>query len=54
MQKKDEKNISRRTFMGATASTAFAFSIFDSKVLSKEAPSNKLNLAIIGAGGQGG
>jgi len=54
MQKKDNRNITRRTFMGATASSAFAFSIVPGKVLGKGAPSNKLNLAIIGAGGQGG
>ena len=54
MKEKVTKTISRRAFMGATASTAFAFSIVPSKVLGKDAPSNKLNLAIIGAGGQGG
>ena len=48
------RDISRRAFMGASASAAFAFSIVDSKVLGADAPSNKLNLAIIGAGGQGG
>jgi len=40
--------------MGATASTAFAFSVVPGKVLGKDAPSNKLNLAMIGVGGQGG
>jgi len=54
MKEKVKKAISRRTFMGAAASTAFAFSIVPSKVFGKNAPSNKLNLAIIGAGGQGG
>ena len=49
-----DKGISRRAFMGASASAAFAFSIVDSKVLGADAPSNKLDLAIIGAGGQGG
>ena len=36
--------------MGAAASTAFAFNV-GGKVLGKETPSSKLNLAIIGAGG---
>ena len=54
MQKEGNRNISRRSFMGATASTAFAFSIVHGKVMGNEKPSNKLNLAIIGAGGQGG
>jgi len=39
--------------MGATASTAFAFSIVPGKVLGKDAPSNKLNIAGVGVGGQG-
>ena len=54
MEGKVKQTISRRTFMGATASAAFAFSIVPSKVLGKNTPGNKLNLAIIGAGGQGG
>ena len=54
VKEKDGRAISRRTFMGATASTAFAFSIVPRRVLGKDAPNNKLNLAIIGAGGQGG
>ncbi len=44
---------SRRTFVRAAASTAFAFSIVDSKVMGKDAPSNKLNIACIGAAGRG-
>ncbi|MHC4171027.1 MAG: Gfo/Idh/MocA family oxidoreductase, partial [Planctomycetota bacterium] len=48
------KTISRRRFVGAAASTAFAFNVVPAKVLAKDAPSNKLGLAIIGAGGQGG
>ena len=48
------KTISRRRFVGAAASTAIAFNVVPGRVLGKDAPSNKLNLAIIGAGGQGG
>jgi hypothetical protein len=40
--------------MGAAASTAFAFSIVPSNLLGNDAPSNKLNVALIGVGGQGG
>jgi len=54
MKEEAQKVTSRRAFMGATASTAFAFSIVPSRMFGKDAPSNKLNLAIIGAGGQGG
>ncbi len=54
MKEKVKKAISRRTFMGAAASTAFAFSIVPSKVLGKDAPSNKLNIGVIGASGRGG
>ncbi len=53
MKEPVEKTISRRTFVGATASTAVAFSIIPSKVLGKDAPSNKLNIAGIGVGHQG-
>jgi len=53
VKEKGGKSISRRTFMSDADSTAFAFSIVDSKVLGADAPSNKLNLAIIGASGQG-
>ena len=49
-----EKTISRRIFMGAAASTAFAFNIVPSRVLGRNSPSNKLNIAIIGVGGRGG
>lgn len=54
MKERNGKTISRRTFVGAAASTAFAFNVVPCRVLSREAPSNKLNLAIIGASGQGG
>lgn len=49
-----KKTISRRTFMGTVASTALAFNIVPSRVLGKDAPSNKLNIATIGVGGRGG
>jgi len=53
MKKEVNKMVSRRTFMGAAASTAFAFNIVPSRVLGKDAPSNKLNIAGIGVGHQG-
>jgi len=54
MQEEVKKTISRRTFMGAAASTAFAFNVVPSRVLGKDAPSNRLNIAVIGVGGRGG
>ena len=54
MNKEVKKAISRRSFMGAAASTAFAFNIVPSRVLGRNAPSNKLNIAVIGVGGRGG
>lgn len=54
MSNQIKTSISRRTFMGAAVSTAFAFNVVPGRVLGKDAPSNKLNLAIIGVGGQGG
>ncbi len=53
MKKDQKRTISRRTFVGAAATTASAFTIVPSKVLGKEAPSNKLNIAGIGVGHQG-
>lgn len=53
MREKVKKTISRRTFMGATASTAFAISVVPGKVLGAAAPSGKLNIAVIGVGGRG-
>ena len=49
-----KKSLSRRTFMGTAASTAFAFKMVPSRVLGRNAPSNKLNIAVIGVGGRGG
>ena len=61
MKEEIKKTISRRTFMGTAASTAFAFNVVPSRVsaghlsaLGKGAPSNKLNIASIGVGGRGG
>ena len=54
MKEKEKKTISRRSFMGATASGAFAFSVVPSKVLGASAASGKLNIAVIGVGGRGG
>ena len=53
MKTESMKTLSRRTFLGATASTAFAFSILPGKVLGQDAPSNKLNIGMIGVGGRG-
>ncbi len=47
------QSMSRRKFVKTTASAA-AFSIVPASVLGKNAPSNKLNIAAIGVGGQGG
>jgi len=53
MKKETMNTISRRTFIGATASTALGFSVVPGKVLGRDAPSNKLNIGVIGAGGRG-
>ena len=50
--------VSRRTFLGTTATAAAAFTIIPSHVMGsvlghKQAPSDKLNIAIVGIGGQG-
>ena len=47
------KRISRRTFVGGAASTAFAVNFVPSRLLGADAPSNKLNVAGVGVGGQG-
>jgi len=49
--------ISRRKFLGATASAVFAFNVVPAYVLGAEgdkAPSEKLNVACIGVAGRGG
>lgn len=53
MDKKENQNISRRTFAKTTAAAAFAFHYVPSHVLGANAPSNKLNIAGIGVGGMG-
>ncbi len=57
MKTKDPKHtITRRKFLGATATTAAAFTILPRHVLGGAGfvpPSEKVNIAIIGAGGQG-
>jgi len=49
--------VSRRTFLGTTATAAAAFTIIPShamgSVLGHKAPSDKLNIAVVGIGGQG-
>ena len=53
---KEVKNITRRTFLGTAASAAAGFTILPSNViagLGHKAPSDKLNIAGIGVGGQG-
>jgi len=49
--------VSRRTFLGTTATAAAAFTVIPShamgSVLGHRAPSEKLNIAVVGAGGMG-
>jgi predicted dehydrogenase len=52
----NESKITRRKFLGVSATAATAFSIFPRHVLGGPkfvAPSEKVNIALIGAGGQG-
>jgi len=53
MQKNEQKNLSRRSFAKTTAAAAFAFHYVPRRLLGKDAPSNKLNIAGIGIGGMG-
>ena len=52
-----ESSISRRSFLGTTAAASAAFTIIPSiamgKSLGHQAPSDTLNVALVGAGGQG-
>ncbi len=54
MNQKKPGGVSRRAFVAGSASTAFAINYFPGKLFGAEAPSNKLNIAGIGVGGQGG
>lgn len=54
MSNKNQITVSRRTFVSASASTLFACNYFPGKLFGADAPSNKLNIAGIGVGGQGG
>jgi hypothetical protein len=54
--KEDSKNISRRSFLGTTGAVAAGLTILPSSVISglgHRAPSDKLNIAIVGIGGMG-
>jgi len=51
--KQQSSKISRRDFMGGAAAAAMAFTIVPSHVLAQP-PSEKLNIASVGAGGMGG
>ena len=54
--KEDSKNITRRTFIGTTGAVAAGLTIMPSSVISglgKRAPSDKLNIAVVGIGGMG-
>ncbi|MGD0341256.1 MAG: Gfo/Idh/MocA family oxidoreductase [Bacteroidales bacterium] len=54
--KEDSKNITRRTFIGTTGAVAAGLTILPGSVISglgKRAPSDKLNIAVVGIGGMG-
>ncbi len=54
--KEDSKNITRRSFLGTTGAVAAGLTILPSSVISglgKRAPSDKLNIAVVGIGGMG-
>jgi len=54
MNKKQSQTLmSRRKFVSASALGAFSFHYIPSRLLGRDAPSNKLNLAAIGVGGMG-
>ena len=55
-EKKSEGSMSRRKFIGSMAATTAAFTFVPRHVLGGNGftpPSDKLNIAIIGAGGKG-
>ncbi len=54
--KENSKQITRRSFIGTTGAVAAGFTILPSSVISglgKRAPSDKLNIAVVGIGGMG-
>jgi predicted dehydrogenase len=54
--KDDSKNITRRSFIGTTGAVAAGLTILPSSVISglgKRAPSDRLNIAVVGIGGMG-
>lgn len=54
--KEDSKNMTRRSFIGKTGAVAAGITILPSSVISglgKRAPSDKLNIAVVGIGGMG-
>ena len=56
--KENSKNITRRRFLGTTGAVAAGLTILPSKVVSgigrkTPAPSDKLNIAVVGIGGMG-
>ena len=52
-----KKQVSRRAFLGTTATAAAAFTVIPNhamgSVLGHKAPSDKLNIAVVGIGGMG-
>jgi hypothetical protein len=54
--KENSKNVSRRSFIGTTGVAAAGFTILPGSVISRfgrQAPSDKLNIAVVGIGGMG-
>ncbi|MCU0474432.1 MAG: Gfo/Idh/MocA family oxidoreductase [Bacteroidales bacterium] len=54
--KEESKNITRRSFIGTTGAVAAGLTILPSSVISgvgKRAPSDRLNIAVVGIGGMG-
>ncbi|RPH89304.1 MAG: twin-arginine translocation signal domain-containing protein, partial [Calditrichaeota bacterium] len=49
----NDGNRSRRDFLKASAAATFAFHYLPSRLLGRDAPSNKLNIAAVGVGGMG-
>ena len=54
---KDKRKVSRREFLGTSVTAVAGFTILPSNTIAgmgHKAPSDKLNIAIIGTGGRGG